>query len=114
MGVSKNMKKATESVITVWRFEGTTLIEKAMVLIDKNKEEFLKSGQRQAYRDASSNLTTIRLEVLKKANMIPLPNAGADLNNLVTVSYLAACVMNNGYRGLNGDDSLAGLESTQK
>ena len=46
--------------------------------------------------------------------MIPLPNAGADLNNLVTVSYLAACVMNNGYRGLDGDDSLAGLESTQK
>ena len=56
-------------------------------------------------------MTTIRMEVLKKSNAIPLPKQGSDLNNLVTVTYLAACVMSNGYRGLKGDDNLAGLES---
>ena len=87
------------------------MIEKSLDRIEKNKKEFMSSGRREAYRDAMANLKHIRHEALKKSNAIPLPKQGADLNNLVTVAYLTACVMSNGERGLKGDDSLAGLES---
>lgn len=112
--VNKNLKKAAETVINVWRYQGTQLIEKSLDRIEKNKKDFMTSGRREAYREAAANLKTIRHEALKKSNAIPLPVQGADRNNLVTVAYLSACVMSNGYRGLKGDDNLAGLESKQK
>ena len=35
MEVSKNFKKATNAVITVWRYEGTNMIEKNLDNIEK-------------------------------------------------------------------------------
>ena len=59
-------------------------------------------------------ITSARMEILGKAKFIPLPKQGADLNNLVTISYLLACVMSNGERGVKADDKLAGLAEKQK
>ena len=38
MGVSKSFKKAAETVLNVWRFEGTTMIEKNTVIIEERKK----------------------------------------------------------------------------
>ena len=46
MMVNKNMKKATETVINVWRYQGTQLIERSLDLMEKRKKDFMTSGQR--------------------------------------------------------------------
>ena len=73
MLVNKNMNKATNNVITVWRYEGTNLIEKTMLMIEARKKDFLESGRRRAWKDASEQLSVIRMEALKKSKAIPLP-----------------------------------------
>lgn len=114
-GVNKNFKKGVETVLNVWRFEGTNMLEANLAIIEKRKKDFSESEARQTYRDASKMITMMRKDIFQKSNAIQLPKTGtADLHNLVAISYVLGCVMSNGERGFKADDKLDGLTDNCK